>query len=113
MGIGRLTCRAGLASIIPAAIPVAIVTAATETALALCPMCKASIENAENAKELSRTIDGAVLVLLVPTLLIICGLIRLVYKYRHADGDDADSDSSTSINSYVDFRSSNTQRNLK
>ena len=49
---------------------------------ALCPMCKASVAGAENAGELSEAVNAAVLVLLVPTLAIICGLVKLVFKYR-------------------------------
>lgn len=70
-------------------------------ALAQCAMCKTNIANAENAAEVSRTINTAVLVLLVPTLLVIGGVVRLVYKYRNLSGN----------NSYVDFRPSDTQRN--
>ncbi|MCI0661973.1 MAG: hypothetical protein L0220_12960 [Acidobacteria bacterium] len=61
----------------------------------LCPMCKASIANAENQPELSNTINIAVLVLLIPTITIIIGLAGLIYKYRHPPGDntpDADSE---------------------
>jgi predicted histidine transporter YuiF (NhaC family) len=53
----------------------------------LCPMCKSSITNAENAAELSQTVDAAVLALLLPTIAIIIGLIRLVLKYRHPDDE--------------------------
>jgi predicted histidine transporter YuiF (NhaC family) len=54
----------------------------------LCPMCKSSIANAENAAELSTTVDTAVLVLLVPTIAIIIGLIGMVVKYRHPQDDE-------------------------
>jgi hypothetical protein len=61
----------------------------------LCPMCKASITNAENATELSQTVNIAVLVLLIPTISIIVGLAGLIYKYRQPPKDesrDADSE---------------------
>jgi hypothetical protein len=66
----------------------------TGYAFGLCPTCKASIGADENSAELAQTVNSAVLVLLVPTLLIICGLVRLVFKY-------------------VDFRSSDSQRNIE
>jgi hypothetical protein len=66
----------------------------TGYAFGLCPTCKASIGDSENYAELSQTVNSAVLVLLVPTLLIICGLIRLVFKY-------------------VNFRSSDSQRDFE
>jgi hypothetical protein len=59
-----------------------ILIAAAAQALA-CPMCSASVANAENAAEAAVTINTAILVLLIPTFVIIGGLIRLVYKYRH------------------------------
>src|SRR5262252_6389563 len=48
-----------------------------------CPMCKASIANAENSDEISATINTAILILLAPTLALIGGLVKLVFKYRH------------------------------
>jgi hypothetical protein len=66
----------------------------TSYAFGLCPTCKASIGDNENYAELSQTVNSAVLVLLVPVLLIICGLIRLVFKY-------------------VNFRSSDSQRDFE
>ncbi len=78
-----------------------ILLASALPALAQCAMCKTNIANAENAAEVSRTINTAVLVLLVPTLLVIGGVVRLVYKYRNLSGN----------NSYVNFRPSGTQRN--
>ena len=62
-------------------------------------MCKANVAQAENAAELSGTVNAAVLVLLVPTLLVIGGLVRFIFKYRH------------SPKSYVHLRPSDTQRN--
>jgi hypothetical protein len=60
----------------------------TGRALAFCPMCKVSVANAENAADLSPAINAAALVLLAPTLLIICGLVRLVFKYSQAPNDE-------------------------
>jgi hypothetical protein len=59
-----------------------ILIAAAAQALA-CSMCSASVANAENAAETAKTINAAILVLLIPTFVIIGGLIGLVYKYRH------------------------------
>ena len=78
----------------------AIIASATTVSFAQCAMCKANIAGAENAADVSRTINLGVLVLLVPTLDIIGRLARLIFKYRHLSG-----------NSYVNFRPSDTQRN--
>lgn len=61
----------------------ALVVMATATALAQCAMCKANIAGAENSAEVSRTINTGVLVLLIPTLAIIGGVVRLILKYRN------------------------------
>jgi hypothetical protein len=67
----------------------AIMIAIAGSAFAFCPMCRAHIANAEDSTVLSQNINSAVLVLLVPTLLIMCGLIRLVFKYgRNHDEDE-------------------------
>lgn len=84
----------------------AFITVTAIPAFAQCAMCKANIANAENAAEVSSTINTAILALLIPTLLVIGGVIRLVFKYRHSINDD-----SISPDSYVHFRPSNTQRN--
>jgi hypothetical protein len=72
----------------------AVVLRRTITGIGLCPTCKATMGDSANSAELSQTVNLAVLVLLVPTLLIICGLIRLVLKY-------------------VNFRSSDSQRDFE
>ena len=59
----------------------AIAAAAAQTFA--CPMCKASIANAENSDEISATINTAILILLAPTLALIGGLVKLAFKYRH------------------------------
>jgi len=46
-------------------------------------MCKANVAHAENAAEVSARMNLAVLVLLIPTFLIIGGIVRLVFKYRN------------------------------
>lgn len=58
-------------------------TVATTTTMAQCAMCKTNIAGAENAAEVSSAINSGVLVLLIPTLAIIGGVIRLVFKYRN------------------------------
>jgi len=53
-----------------------------------CPMCKANVANAENANEIAATINTAILILLAPTLALIGGLVKLVFKYRHYHNDE-------------------------
>jgi heme/copper-type cytochrome/quinol oxidase subunit 2 len=84
----------------------ATIAATAIHASAQCAMCKANIANAENAAEVSGRMNSAVLVLLIPTLLVIGGLIRLVFKYRHPVNDKF-----SSPNPYVHCRPSDAQRN--
>jgi hypothetical protein len=65
----------------------AAATAAAAAQTFACPMCKASVANAENSDEISATINTAILILLAPTLALIGGLVKLVFKYRHFHND--------------------------
>ncbi|MGH9843777.1 MAG: hypothetical protein ACREEM_34000 [Blastocatellia bacterium] len=60
----------------------------SSTALAQCAMCKANVAHAENAAEVSARMNQAVLVLLIPTFLIIGGIVRLIFKYRNHQNDN-------------------------
>jgi hypothetical protein len=73
----------------------AILAAASQTFA--CPMCKASVANAENSDEISATINTAILILLAPTLALIGGLVKLAFKYRN----------------YVNFTTSGSERDTQ
>ncbi|MDX2044449.1 MAG: hypothetical protein SF097_24780 [Acidobacteriota bacterium] len=60
-----------------------LIVLASAAVFAQCAMCKTNIAGAENSAEVSRTINFGVLVLLIPTLAIIGGVVRLIFKYRH------------------------------
>jgi hypothetical protein len=60
----------------------AAVIVSASTATAQCAMCKTNIAGADNAAEVSSAINSGVLVLLIPTLAIIGGVVRLIFKYR-------------------------------
>lgn len=72
------------------------------SAQAQCAMCQANLARAENAAVLSGRVNSAILVLLLPTLLILGGVIRLIFKYRNY-----------SVGEYDDIRSSGAQRRSK
>lgn len=55
---------------------------------AQCAMCKASIANSENAAEVSKIINTAVLVLLIPAVVLFSFVIGLVLKFRHSQGGE-------------------------
>ncbi|MEK7830335.1 MAG: hypothetical protein AAB401_04570 [Acidobacteriota bacterium] len=61
----------------------ALIASTSTAAFAQCAMCKANIAGAENSADVSSAVNSGVLVLLIPTLAIIGGVIRLVFKYRN------------------------------
>ncbi|MFN0086038.1 MAG: hypothetical protein ACKVX9_11685 [Blastocatellia bacterium] len=67
-------------------------------AWAQCAMCKANLAHADNPAGAAKSINAAILILLLPTLLIIGGLIRMIYQYRNFQND------------HVHYRSSDTER---
>src|SRR5687767_9566813 len=77
--------------LMPAVMALVVIAA---SALAQCAMCKANIANAENAADVSPRMNAAVLTLLIPTLMILGGLIRLIFKYRNFHHDPRTIDSS-------------------
>jgi len=91
----------------------AILIAVAAAAFAGCPMCKAGIANAENAAEVAATMNAAILVLLAPTFVIIGGLVKLVFKYRHYQNEESSEGSSSSINAYVNLRTSDSERDAQ
>jgi heme/copper-type cytochrome/quinol oxidase subunit 2 len=90
----------------------AIIIAAAIPAAA-CPMCKASIANADNAAEVLKTINAAILVLLIPVLVIIGGFVRLVFKYRNYQNEDSSVATARSNDSYVNLRTSESKRDTQ
>jgi heme/copper-type cytochrome/quinol oxidase subunit 2 len=59
-------------------------------ALAQCPLCRAALEN--GGDKTARTMNLAIVVLLIPPVSIFCTLFAVAYRRRKGDGDD-DSDS--------------------
>ena len=60
-----------------------LILLASAAALAQCAMCKVNIAGVENSADVSVAVNSGALVLLIPTLAIIGGVIRLVFKYRN------------------------------
>jgi heme/copper-type cytochrome/quinol oxidase subunit 2 len=91
----------------------AAILIAAAVRVAGCPMCKASIANAENVAEVAKTMNAAILVLLIPVFVIIGGLVRLVFKYRNYQDEVPSADSSRSNDSYVNLRTSDPERDTQ
>lgn len=53
-------------------------------AVAQCAMCKNAITGSPNAAKLAQNFNFAILVLLVPPVIIFCGVFIVAYKHRKA-----------------------------
>jgi hypothetical protein len=61
-------------------------------AAAQCAMCKNAITGSPDAARLSANFNFAVLVLLIPPVLIFCGIFVAVIKHRKVQGGGASDD---------------------
>ncbi|HWS88470.1 MAG TPA: hypothetical protein VN282_15970 [Pyrinomonadaceae bacterium] len=55
-----------------------------EAALAQCPLCRSAVQNAGD--QTARTLNLAIVVLLIPPVSIFCAIFAVVYK-KARDGD--------------------------
>lgn len=62
-------------------------------AMAQCAMCKTAVTGSPDAGRLSQSLNAAVLILLIPPVLIFCGMFVLAYKHRKARGAELDQSS--------------------
>lgn len=63
----------------------ALAAAWPETALAQCPLCRSAVQQA--GEQTARTINLAILVLLIPPVSIFCTIFAVVYR-KAKDGDE-------------------------
>ncbi len=66
------------------ALVLALATFST-TVLAQCAMCRASIANSDDPSTVSTTVNLAIMVMLIPTVLILTGIGGLILRYHRAD----------------------------
>jgi uncharacterized paraquat-inducible protein A len=55
-------------------------------ALAQCPLCRTALENRNDSS--ARTINIAIVVLLIPPVSIFCSIFAVAYKKRKGDGEE-------------------------
>jgi heme/copper-type cytochrome/quinol oxidase subunit 2 len=60
-------------------------------ALAQCPLCRAGLMNGDDRT--ARTMNLAIVVLLIPPVSIFCTIFAVAYRRRKGDGDDDDFES--------------------
>ena len=70
--------------IFAAALALAALAAAwPETALAQCPLCRSAVQNAGD--QTARTLNLAIVVLLIPPVSIFCAIFAVVYRKTKGD----------------------------
>jgi hypothetical protein len=65
-----------------AACVVAIVLVLSEPATGQCSLCKNAITGSPSAAKLSQSLNSAIIVLLIPPVLIFCGIFFVAYRHR-------------------------------
>ncbi|HEX8720535.1 MAG TPA: hypothetical protein VF736_07895 [Pyrinomonadaceae bacterium] len=59
-------------------------------ASAQCPLCRSALEKGD--ERTARTMNLAILVLLIPPVTIFCSIFAVAYRKRKGDGEDDDDD---------------------
>ena len=59
-------------------------------ALAQCPLCRSALQQSD--ANVARTMNLAILVLLVPPVSIFCAIFAVAYRRRNGDSDGGDDD---------------------
>jgi hypothetical protein len=76
--------------VLVAALALAAVAAAwPESALAQCPLCRSALQNAGDST--ARTMNLAIIVLLIPPVSIFCAIFAVVYR-KASNGDEEQQD---------------------
>ena len=86
-----MSSKAGsIVFVIVAALALAALAAAwPETALAQCPLCRSALK--DGGEQTARTMNLAVVVLLIPPVSIFCTIFAVAYRKRKGDGGDDES----------------------
>lgn len=58
----------------------------SSAAFAQCAMCKNSVTGSPSAAKLSESLNFAIIILLIPPVLIFCGIFFVAYRHRKARG---------------------------
>lgn len=85
----------------------------TTPAMAQCALCKNAIAGSPEAARLSQSLNFAILILLIPPVLIFCGIFVLAYRYRKARGTEPEPPSDNDRESHNWFKASGSHRKRK
>lgn len=62
----------------------ATIVLSVSSTLAQCAMCKNAVAGSPSAARLSESLNSAIIVLLIPPVLIFCGIFLVAYRYGRA-----------------------------
>ena len=81
--------------------------------VAQCAMCKTGLTGSPEAGRLSQSLNFAIIILLIPPVLIFCGIFVLAYRYRKSRGTEPERSSPNDRNRRNWFEKSASRRKLK
>lgn len=84
-----MNCKRTIRTALTAMVGLVALLMSHSLAFAQCAMCKNAITGSPDAARLSANFNFAVLVLLIPPVLIFCGIFVAVIKHRNVQGGDA------------------------
>jgi hypothetical protein len=58
----------------------------SSSAFAQCALCKNAVTGSPSAAKLSESLNFAIIILLIPPVLIFCGIFYVAYRHRQARG---------------------------
>ena len=82
-----MNCRRAIKFGLIAASALFALMLASSPAFAQCAMCRTSIAGSPDAARLAERFNFAIFVLLIPPVLLFCGFIIALYKFRKAPGE--------------------------
>jgi len=71
-----------------AACAAACLLIASAPAFAQCAMCRTALSNSPETAKLAENFNKAIFVLLIPPILLFCGIFIAAYKFRKAPGEE-------------------------
>jgi hypothetical protein len=75
----------------------AAVTIAGQTALAQCAMCRTAVGSSAEAAKLARSLNFAILILLIPPVAIFCGIFLAAFRRRKGRGEELEEETKARV----------------
>lgn len=83
--------------IMAAAFALAALMVASQTTFAQCALCKTAVTGSPEAAKLAKSLNFAILILLVPPVAIFCGIFLAAFRRRKSRGEASEEESRARI----------------